>query len=98
MTSAPGLDSLGTRDLLELLDEICRHRAVTRDELCGRTRTKAVACARHELWWRLRQDPEVCFSFEEIGRLFHRHHPTVMHGVRAHQRRLQVRQPSHATT
>jgi len=82
------LESLGVRHLLELLDEICRHRAVTRDEVCGRTRTKAVACARHELWWRLRNDPKVRFSFEEIGRLFRRHHATVIHGVCAHQRRL----------
>jgi len=81
-------DSLSLRDLIELLDEVCRHRAVTRDEVCGRTRTKAVACARHELWWRLRHHPETSFSFEEIGRIFLRHHATVLHGVRAHQRRL----------
>lgn len=86
MTTA--LDSLSLRDLTELLDEICHHRAVTRDEVCGRIRTKAVARARHELWWRLRHHPEVCFSFEEIGRIFRRHHATVTHGVRAHQRRL----------
>ena len=82
------LDSLSGRDLLELLDDVCRNRAVTRDEVCGRTRTKAVACARHELWWRLRHHPELCFSFEEIGRIFSRHHATVLQGVRAHQRRL----------
>lgn len=86
------LDSLTLRDLTELLDDVCRHRAVTRHEVCGRTRTKAVARARHELWWRLRHQPEACFSFEEIGRIFCRHHATVLHGVRAHQRRLADRE------
>jgi chromosomal replication initiation ATPase DnaA len=81
------LESLDLRDLVDLLDEVCRRRAVTRDEVCGRARTRAVAHARHELWWRLRHHPEISFSFEEIGRLFQRNHATVIHGVRAHQRR-----------
>jgi chromosomal replication initiation ATPase DnaA len=84
MTSV--LASLELRDLVDLLDEICRRRAVTRDEVCGRARTKAISQARHEVWWRLRH-PEASFSFEEIGRLFRRNHATVIHGVRAHQRR-----------
>lgn len=81
------LESLNIRDLVGLLDEICRRRAVTRDEVCGRTRTNAVARARHELWWRLRNHPDISLSFEEIGRLFRRNHATVIHGVRAHERR-----------
>jgi chromosomal replication initiation ATPase DnaA len=71
-----------------LLDEVCRRRAVTREEVCGRARTKAVAHARHEVWWHLRHHPNVSFSFKEIGRLFRRDHATVIHGVRAHQRRV----------
>ncbi len=86
------LDSLCLRDLTELLDEVCRRRAATRHEVCGPTRTKAVAGARRELWWRLRHPPEACFSFQEIGRIFRRHHATVIHGVRAHQRRIVHRQ------
>ena len=82
------LDSLTLRDLTELLDEVCRRRAVTRHEVCSRSRTKAVASARHELWWRLRNHPEASFSFKEIGRIFRRDHATVIHGVRAHLRRL----------
>ena len=86
------LDSLTLRDLTELLDEVCRRRAVKRHGVCGRTRTNAVASARHELWWRLRNHPEASFSFEEIGRIFRRHHATVIHGVRAHHRRLPGRE------
>ena len=83
----PIMKGLDVRDLLGLADDVCRRRAVTRQEICSRTRTKAIASARHELWWRLRHDPERCFSYQEIGRLFARHHVTIMHGVRAHQRR-----------
>ena len=82
------LDALIGRDLTVLLDEVCRHRAVTRAEVCSALRTKGVAQARHELWWRLRHHPELAFSLEEIGRLFHRDHTTVLRGVRAHARRL----------
>ena len=48
------LDALNLRDLIELLDEVCRRRAVTPHEVCELAQTKAVASARHELWWRLR--------------------------------------------
>lgn len=82
------MKGLDVRDLLGLADDVCRRRAVTRQEICSRMRTKAIASARHELWWRLRHAPETCFSYQEIGRLFARHHVTIMHGVRAHQRRL----------
>lgn len=78
--------ALADRDLLDLVDEVCRTRRVTRDELCGRRRTKAIARARRELWWRLRNHPELHFSYEEIGRLFGRHHSTVLLGIRAHER------------
>ena len=77
---------LAARDLLDLVDEVCRARGVTRDELCGRGRTKAVASARRELWRRLRQHPGLSYSYEEIGRLFDRDHATVLSGVRAHER------------
>ncbi|MBX3232022.1 MAG: hypothetical protein KIT84_20095 [Labilithrix sp.] len=76
------------RDLLALLDDICRRRAVTRDDVCGVMRTKAIVRARHELWWSLRHHADRFFSFEEIGRLFRRDHATVLHGVRAHALRL----------
>ncbi len=88
------LRALNERDLLALLDDVCRIRAVTRDDVCGDSRTKAVACARHEVWWRLRHHDERFFSFEEIGRLFRRDHATVLHGVRAHARRRE----QHAAT
>ena len=78
------LEALTSRDLLELLDAVCRARGVTREELCGRGRTKNVALARQELWWHLRRHPGM--SYDEIGRLFDRNRTTIMGGVRAYLR------------
>jgi len=78
--------ALEARALVGMLDAICRARGVTRDELCGRRRTKSVALARHELWWQLRNHPDLSFSYQEIGQIFGRDHSSVLHGVRAYQR------------
>ncbi len=86
VTPARIVEALRDRDLLDLLDAVCRRRSVTREEVCGRGRTRNVARARHELWWELRRNPGM--SFGEIGRLFDRNHTTVMTGVRAFERAL----------
>ena len=78
------VDALRDRDLLDLLDAVCRRRNVTREEVCGRRRTRNIARARQELWWELRRDPGM--SFGEIARLFDRNHTTVMTGVRVFAR------------
>jgi chromosomal replication initiation ATPase DnaA len=85
--------ALSIRGLLYLADSICARRGVTRDELCSYNRTAAVAAARHELWWMIRNHPERRYSFSEIGRIVHRDHASVRHGVTAHVRRAgRVRQ------
>ena len=79
--------ALSVRGLLALADTICARRGVTRDELCGYNRTAAIAAARHELWWMIRNHPERRYSFSEIGRIVHRNHASIRHGVTAHVRR-----------
>jgi chromosomal replication initiation ATPase DnaA len=79
--------ALSVRGLLGLVDAVCAHRGVTRQELCGRGRSQAVAAARHELWWLIRHHPERCYSCSEIGRLVHRDPTSILHGIAAHQRR-----------
>ncbi|GEM_PF-1864981 len=81
------LAALTVRGLHDLLDTVCSQRGVTPGELCGTGRTRAVASARHELWWRLRHHPERCYSYPEIARLFHRNPSTVLCGVAAHEKR-----------
>ncbi|MFO0739154.1 MAG: helix-turn-helix domain-containing protein [Labilithrix sp.] len=77
------ISALAERDLLGLLDRVCREHHVTRAEVCSRNRSRSVANARHDLWWRLRHLHSLAFSYVEIGRLFERNHTTVLHGVRA---------------
>jgi chromosomal replication initiation ATPase DnaA len=80
------IHQLALRGLLDLADAVCVRRGVTRDELCGCGRSRAVAAARHEFWWLIRHHPERHYSFCEIARIVGRDHATVVHGVAAHQR------------
>ena len=79
--------ALFIRGLLDLADVVCAARGVTRDEICGHTRTRAVAAARQELWWLIRNHPERRYSFSEIAHIVGRDHTTVAHGIAAHRRR-----------
>jgi len=78
------VDALRIRDLLGLVDDICHRRGVTRDELCGAVRTRAICRARQEAWWRIRHLPGHDYSYQEIGKLFGRDHTTILHGVHAY--------------
>jgi len=84
------IDALGVRDLLELVEDVCRVRGVPLHDLCGRARSRSVAWARQEAWWRVHRHPERHYSLVEIARLFGRDHTTVRAGIDAHQRRLGV--------
>lgn len=77
------VDAIKSRGLFPILEEVCRRRAVTPIEVCGRRRTKNVVKARHEVWWRLRNRYGSSFSYPELGLLFDRDHTTVMAGVRS---------------
>jgi len=79
--------ALSVRGLLDLLDGVCATRGVTRRELCGNTKTRAVSAARQELWWLIRNHPERHYSFPEIARIVRRDSSTVAHGIAAHRRR-----------
>ena len=80
---------LRARNLIALLDEVCERRGVLPHEVCGQSRTLGVCHARHELWWRIRNDPARHYSYAEIARLFRRDHTTVLHGIQAHEERKQ---------
>jgi chromosomal replication initiation ATPase DnaA len=82
------IHQLSTRGLLELADAVCARRGVTRHELCGRGRTRAVAAARHELWWLIRHHPERRYSYSELARIVGFDHATIVHGVAVHDRRF----------
>ncbi len=96
MTPKQIIAQLQVRGLLELVDDVCARRGVTRVELCGHRRSQAIAAARHELWWLMREHPERYYSYPEIARLFSKHHTTVREGVAAHRRRHPPAQELHA--
>jgi chromosomal replication initiation ATPase DnaA len=80
-------DHLRARDLLALVEDVCKRRGVTLDEVCGRARSQAISRARQEVWWRIRHHPDRDYSYPEIARLFARDHATIMAGIHAHERR-----------
>lgn len=80
--------ALAVRGLLDLVDQVCAMRGVTREQLCGDCPDFAVSAARHELWWLIRHHPERRYSYSEIGRLVCRHSTTVVYGVTRHARQL----------
>lgn len=76
--------AFAVRGLLDLIDQVCARRGVTREQLCGDCPDFAVSAARHELWWLIRHHPERRYSYSEIGRLVRRHSTTVVYGVTRH--------------
>ncbi|HEY3237398.1 MAG TPA: helix-turn-helix domain-containing protein [Polyangiaceae bacterium] len=81
------ISRLRAHNLIPLLRQICDHRGVGMHELCGRGRSQNLGRARQELWWQIRNHPHRCYSYPEIGRLFHRDHTTIRHGILAYQKR-----------
>jgi chromosomal replication initiation ATPase DnaA len=90
MSASDVADQLRARDLLPLVDEVCKRKGITLDEVCGRARSQAISHARQEVWWRIRNHPEREYSYPEIARLFARDHTTIMAGIGAHERRASV--------
>ena len=88
MTSKMIIDALRERDLDAIAVDVATRRGVPLAELCGRGRSKSVARARHEVWWRIRHHPERYLSLPEIARLFGRDHTTIKAGIDAHAQRL----------
>lgn len=70
-----------------LMREVAEKHGVAVADLEGPSRRPAFTRPRQELMWRLRREARL--SYPAIGRrLGGRHHTTVLHGVRAHQRGL----------
>lgn len=64
------------------LRRMCAEACVPLVEVVGRSRMRPVVAVRHAFWSALRDRG---WSYPAIGRLFGRHHATVMHGIRAHK-------------
>lgn len=70
-----------------ICEEVAAKHRVTYQEMCGQRRHREIILARQEAMWRCSH--ETTASLPMIGRaLGSRHHTTILHGVRAHQARL----------
>ena len=85
--------TLDAHGLLVLAQRVAASRGVRLDDLLSRTRSRSVVRARHDLWWRIRQIPDRCYSFPEIARLFGNDPSTIIAGVGAHQARTAATVP-----
>ena len=92
-STPPELETAFTRTLRRAIsidvikDRICEKYGVTRLELEGKQRCKRLTWPRHEAFYRASKETKA--SLPEIGRAFGgRDHTTVMHGIKAHARRI----------
>lgn len=79
--------------LESVLARVYRETGVWPDEVTGRSRRTSIVCARQYAMWLLRQRKDrygfSIYSYPQIGRrLGGKDHTTVLHGFRAHQKRL----------
>lgn len=73
--------------------EVCKKHGISFATLISKRRPADVCEARHEFFWRCRQ--ETTLSLPQLGaRCGGRDHTTVLHGVRAHERRMRNEQAS----
>lgn len=79
--------ALKARNLVALVEDVCRRRGVLIHEICSRSRSLNVSRARQELWWHIRNLPDRSYSYPEIARLFQRDQTTIRQGIAAHRRR-----------
>jgi chromosomal replication initiation ATPase DnaA len=70
---------------MEIIADVATRRGVTRREIMSGDRTARVSRVRHEAYAAVRAATRM--SYPAIGRIFHRDHTTIIHGIRAHERR-----------
>lgn len=63
-----------------IMEEVRQKHGLTRIEFMSSRHARELIEARHEAWFRLRN--ETTLSYPQIGRLFNRDPSTVMHGAR----------------
>jgi chromosomal replication initiation ATPase DnaA len=81
------------RDLVrQLAREIAAKHGLTPEGILGRARDDTTVMGRQELAWRLsrivRSDGRRRFSMPQIGRYLDRDHTTIIHAIRAHEKRM----------
>jgi chromosomal replication initiation ATPase DnaA len=71
-----------------IADQVASSHRCTIDDLKGPDRFREVVWARQEAMWRMRKTGR--FTYPQIGKFLNRDHATIIHGVRAYERRLEA--------
>jgi chromosomal replication initiation ATPase DnaA len=64
----------------KIIDEVCKARRISENDLLSRRRTDEYVRVRHEICYRLKR--ETSLSLPQIGRMLNRDHTSVIHGIR----------------
>jgi chromosomal replication initiation ATPase DnaA len=76
----------------DIIERVAKKHRVTYLDLIGPTRKAPYPAIRFEAMWLCSEvkhfDGKPRWGLSQIGRAFNRDHTTVLHGVRAHKRRL----------
>lgn len=75
------------KPMSEIAEEVADKYGVTVQQLKGEGQGRWISHPRQEAMWRMRK--ETPNSTTKIGQFFGRDHTTVIHAVKAHERRLQ---------
>lgn len=77
-----------SRAVASYVDYVCRRYGVTQVDIYGRSHSRKYAHPRQEVMWLARQ---AGLSFPQIGKALGRDHTSILHGIRAHEARLNGR-------
>jgi chromosomal replication initiation ATPase DnaA len=74
-----------------IMADACHKYGITAEQFLGRQRRRALVLARHEAYYRA---VDAGHSYMKIAREFNRDHTSILHGKRAHERRISINCPS----
>lgn len=74
------------RQAESIINDYSRASGFTVEDLCSPKRTRAIAHVRQDCMLAIRRSTSLGLS--QIGQFFNRDHTTVMHGIRASEKRL----------
>lgn len=85
-TIAQARGSTPRGQIMAMIDAVAARHGITRAEIMGRSHEYRFSHPRQEAYWTLRENTPL--SYPAIGRLFGRDHTTIVHGARAHEKRM----------
>lgn len=85
-----------TSTMRSILEDVCAKHRLSVREVTGESRYIHLVRARQNFMWLCRQvknsDGSCRYSLPQIGNFLGMDHTTILHGVRAHEKRLQAAQ------